>query len=64
MLSVVYYRDYSLDDDRAVVEGGGRVGRGVSLIFNVDSDYSLYCQYYDTLVYSSRRDASKDHCKG
>lgn len=34
---------------------------GASLIFNVNSNYSLYCQYYDTLVYSSRQDTGKDH---
>lgn len=38
---------------------GGEEGEGQTvgarLIFNVDSNYSLYCQYYDTLVYSSRR---------
>lgn len=36
-------------------EGGGEETIGARLIFNVDSYYSLYCQYYDTLVYSSRR---------
>lgn len=48
---------------RGTTEGRG-LEEEANLIFNVDSDYSLYCQYYDTLVYSSRRDASKDHLLG
>jgi len=51
-------------DDRNGNDDWGGTGCVASLIFNVDSDYSLYCQYYDTLVYSSRQDAGKDHCRG
>lgn len=54
IVTVIHNCNLGERKERKKSEAGRRQLEG-RLIFNVDSNYSLYCQYYDTLVYSSRR---------